>query len=228
MKGKSMSKKIMLLALAVVSAAVFALPATASALIPLHLNGDVSGVQTIDDTGPFNPTLSLHDGTTIECNEFHGTTEFESGGTTGTLNLTFGPSCHVVGLGVSCTSAGEATGNIKTLALPFHLVTLPNEEDPGVLVTPNAAAGTFATFTCFGIQTIVSGNGVIGEIEFPDCGDTSDEADILFDITAHGTQKYTTVAGTSTVYDLKKGTTTAAQKATGTITFANEVELECT
>jgi hypothetical protein len=226
MKGKSMSKKIMLLALAAVSAAVFVLPATASALVPLHLNPTPSGAKTIDDTGLVNPTLSLHDETTIECDSFHGTANFNAGGTTGSISLTFGPNCHVVGLGVSCTSTGETSGNIATLSLPFDLVTLPNNF-PGVLVTPNAAAARFATFSCFGIQTIVSGNGVIGTIE-NECGETSEEADILFDIVDHGTQKHTTVAGTETTYDLKKGTVTAAQEATGTITFKENIKLECT
>ena len=220
-----MSKKIMLLALAAVSAAVFVLPATASALVPLHLTPTPEGPQTIDDTGATAPTLSTAGGTTVVCDEFHGNAEFEPGGTTGTMNLTFGPNCRVGGF-ISCTSAGEPTGNIATTALPFHLATLASG-DPGVLVTPGAN-NHFATFTCFGVNTVVTGNGVLGEIEFPDCGNISDEADIDFNATAHGAQQHTKLAGTATEYRLKKGTENAAQDATGTLTLDEEVELDCT
>lgn len=222
-----MNKKIMLLALAV-SAAVLALPAMASASIPLHLNPTPTGVKTIDSNPLVKPKLSTTGGTTVECDSFKGEATFETGGTTGNMNLTFGPNCKVVGLGVSCTSAGETTGNIATTSLPFHLVTLANLK-PGVLVTPNAggAGNHFATFTCFGIKTEVTGNGVIGTIE-NSCGETSEEAKIDFKATAHGQQEHKTVAGTETEYDLKKGAETAAQEATGIVTFKEKIELVCT
>jgi hypothetical protein len=220
-----MNKKIMLLALAAVSAGVLALPAMASALTPLHLNPTPSGTKTIDN-GTFAPTLSTSGGTTVVCDSVTGSATFNAGGTTGTMSLKFGPNCRVGFIG--CNSTGETGGNIATTALPFDLVTLPGES-PGVLVTPNAG-GTgnhFATFSCFGVQTVVSGNGVIGTIE-NQCGETSQEAKINFNALEHGVQEHTTVEGTETEYDLKKGAETAAQDATGTVTFKENIKLECT
>jgi hypothetical protein len=218
-----MSKKIMLLSLAAVSAAMFALPATASALTSLHLNPTPAGVQTIDDTGP-DPRLSTVGGTTVICDSFHGWAEFDEGGTTGVMQLTFGPNCRT-GF-VSCTGHPHPTGNITTTELPFHLATLASG-DPGVLVTPGAN-NHFASFTCFGVNTVVTGNGVLGEIEFPECGEVSNKADIDFNATAHGVQQHTKLAGTATEYGLKKGAENAAQDATGTLTLTKEAELNCT
>jgi hypothetical protein len=216
-----MNKKIMLLALAAVSAVVLALPAMASALVPLHLNPTPSGTQTIHG-GPG----SLSTGSsTVSCNGVSGGLTFESGGTTGTMNLKFGGGC--TSSGFSCNSPGEASGNIATTALPFHLVTLANEK-PGVLVTPNAS-GSFAHIECaFGlVKFTVTGNGVIGTIE-QECGEISNRADIDFNAVGAGQQEHKTVLGTSTEYDLLKGAETAAQDTTGTVTFTQSTELDCT
>lgn len=218
-----MSKKIMMLALAVACAAVFALPATASALVPLHLSATPAANSVIDDIGA-DPTLSTSGGTTVTCDSFTGTATFAAGGTTGTMSLTFGPNCRGP-LGVSCTSSGESSGNIATTVLPFDLVTLAGNA-PGVLVTPNN--GHFATFSCFGVQTVVTGNGVIGKITSPGCNGSSKEPTIDFNATAHGTQEVTKVAGTETVYTLKKGAENAAQDATGKLTLSNTPTLTCT
>lgn len=225
-----MNSRFTLLALAAVNATMFALPALASAEITyLHLSPTPSGVKTIDDSNSVNPKLSTTGGTTIECDGFHGEATFELGGTTGTILLTFGPTCHVVPFpGLSCTSAGEATGNIATTVLPFHLVTLPNNK-PGFLVTPTAGGtGThFATFTCFGVNTVVTGNGVLGTIE-NDCGSTSETAKLDFKATAHGQQEHKTVADETIEWDLNKGEETAAQEAAGEVTFKENIELRCT
>lgn len=220
-----MNKKIMLLALAAVSATLFALPAMASALEPLHLSPTPSGVKTVDDTGE-DPKLSTVGGTTITCDSFSGTATFNEGGTTGSLHLKFGPNCRT--FGIPCNSAGLTGGNITTTTLPFHLVTLANSK-PGVLVTPNNSPTNehFATFSCFGVQSVVKGNGVIGTIE-QECGTLSNKADINFNAPEHGVQEHKTVAGTETEYDLRKGEETAAQDATGTVTFNENIKLECT
>jgi opacity protein-like surface antigen len=222
-----MTKKIMLLALAAVSAAVFALPATASAADePLHLEPAPAGAQTIDSNGIAR--LGSEDGTTITCNGFSGTATFDEtgaiGGTTGKMDLTFGPDCTENKLGTRCTSANHPSGagNISTTTLPFHLVTLPGSL-PGVLVTPNAggSGNHFATFTCAGglVTVNVTGNGVIGTITSPGCNGTDDEATIKFESTAHGKQKHLTIAGTETDYTLQKGSEMSAQDAHGTITL---------
>src|SRR5215211_2208043 len=222
-----MNKKIMLLALAAVSAAVLALPVMASALTPLHLTPVPVGAKTIDDVNAFNPTLSTSSGTTIECGKFSGSTTFTTG-TTGTMQLTFSEHCHVNGFGgETCNSGTNTNGTITTTVLPFDLATLPNNK-PGVLVTP-ASGNHFATFVCkvFGISatTVVSGNGVIGTITTPACGASSANPVIKFSTTKHGFQEHTTLAGTATEYDLKKGEETAAQTGEGKITLGTETQL---
>ena len=223
-----MNKKIMLLALAAVSAVVFALPATASALIPLHLKTAPLGAQPIDDVTPGNPTLTTA-GVKIECNTFTGSATFDdTGGTTGKISLSFSNNCKESIFGTSCNSPGKAAGTIETTSLPFHLVTLANNK-PGVLVTPSAD-GSFAHVECFfgGIKFTVSGNGLVGTITQPACGGKSKDATIDFNATAAGVQEHTTVAGTPTVYRLQKEGENAAQDSIGTLTLSNEPTLECT
>ncbi|HEU4705954.1 MAG TPA: hypothetical protein VFS64_02065 [Solirubrobacterales bacterium] len=225
-----MSKKLILLALAAVSAALFAMPAVAAAEDePLHLNPTPSGAQTIDDVTVGNPTLSTTTGETIECGTFHGTATFEAGGTTGHIELTFSEDCRDPGTRATCNSPGAAAGVITTTELPFHQLTLPNSK-PGVLVTPNAETGVFAHIECgFGIvRFTVSGNGLVGTITEPACGGRSNMATIDFNATAHGVQEHTRVAGTTETYTLRKGTVTAAEDATGTLTLSGESELQCT
>jgi len=231
-----MTKKIMLLALAAVSAAVFAMPAVASAEdIPLHLNPTPAGNQAIDDVGA-NPTLTTTGGTKIECGSFSGNATFEAGGTTGHMTLTFGPNGDGT---VPCASSGfkcnsnpplAAAGTIITTELPFHLVTLPNKK-PGVLVTPNPTEPrSFAHIECAGglVKFTVEGNGVIGTITEPACEGTSNMATIDFNATGNGVQEHKKVEGTETEYTLKKGTENAAQDATGTLTLSGNSKLECT
>ena len=218
-----MNKKIMLLALAAVSAVMLAVPAFASALIPLHLSSTPVGAKTLDDVGA-NPTLSTTGGTTVECGTFKGTATFETS-TTGTIELTFTEGCKEKTFGSSCASSGEPAGSIATTKLQFHLVTLANNV-PGVLITPNA--GHFASFTCGIIPITVGGTGVIGKITSPGCNQSSTEATIDFNATAHGVQEFNKVAGTETIYQLKKGEENAAQDATGKLTLGTAQTLTCT
>ena len=213
-----MNTKVMLLGLAAVSAAVLALPALASALIPLHLNPTPAGTQPIDGVGIAR--FSTTGGTTTTCSGFSGSAQFEAGGTTGTLTLTFGPDCTENILGTRCTSPGEAAGNTATTVLPFHLVTLPSGS-PGILVTPNAETGVFIHKTCAGglITVTVEGNGLVGTITSPECGSSASQATLSFMATAHGVQKHTTVAGTETEYKMVDGSEPAALEAHGTLTF---------
>jgi len=224
-----MSKKIML-ALAAVSAAVFAMPAVASAEdLPLHLNPTPAGAQTIDDVGA-NPTLSATGGSKFECGTFSATAMFEAGGTTGHMNLKFGVAgaedCKSSSF--TCNSTGAAAGIIETTELPFHLVKLANEK-PGILVTPNPS-GSFAHIECAGglIKYTIGGNGLIGTFTEPACEGTSNMATIDFNATATGVQEHKKVAGTETEYTLKKGTENTALDATGTLTLSGNSKLECT
>jgi hypothetical protein len=222
---QTMSKKIMLLALAAVSVLVYALPSAASAAdIPLHLNPSPVGSKTVDGIG--EAKLSTTSGLTVTCNSWSGSATFETGGTTGSLDLTFSGDCRENIFGTTCTSSGQPSGTIKTTTLPFHLNTLANSK-PGVLVTPSTGTTHFATFTCGFITTKVEGNGVIGTITSPECGKSSTSATISFKATSHGQQEHKKIAGTETIYDLNSGGNTAAQEAHGTITMGTSTTLEC-
>jgi hypothetical protein len=220
-----MSKKIMLLALAAVTAAMFALPAAAAA-DSLHITPAPSaGDKTIHGVG--GATLTTTDGTTVTCAGFKGTANFESG-TTGTMQLTFGGDCTGP-FGSTCTSntPAESSGNIQTTVLPFHLVTLKGKL-PGVLVTPSTD-GAFAHFICGGfISVTVTGNGVLGTITSPSCEGESSTATVSFGQSAAGVQNHTELENTAGVWRLKKGEAFAAQNAHGTLTLGSTSKLVCT
>jgi hypothetical protein len=214
-----MKNKMIMLALAAVSAALFALPAVASAT-PWHLEkvnipiaGAVNGGAT---------SLSTGNGETISCTNVNGNIVYENS-TTGELNLTFhgckGP------LGVTCTTSGQPSGTIVTTVLRFHNVMLPNGQ-PGILVTPNAATEIFAHFNCLFVTVTVSGTGVLGKITSPACDTTAAKATVDFNATAHGVQELTEFTGTK--YTLKRGEAIAAQDAIAEVTFPVEAFLNCT
>jgi len=226
-----MNKKILLLALAAVSAAAFVLPATAMAVeedVPLHVVPAPAAATPI--SSETLTTLSVASGLTIQCKKgVTGSATWENG-TTGSLQLTFR---ECTGLGFPCKglSPVEAAPNITTTVLPFHLLTAEHPTTgakiPAVLITPGAG-GHFATFECAGFTFKVTGAGIIGRIEFPECGKKAHTANVIFEITKHGEQTYRTAVGTKTEYDLLSNGETAGQTGTGTITFAGEPELNCT
>jgi hypothetical protein len=215
-----MSKKIMLLALAAVSAAMFALPSMAMALIPNHVvptpaaaTPIAGGTSTLQSTG----------GLKVTCKHVTGAATWTSS-TTGKINLTFSNDCTENLFGTEC-------GSIPTTELEFHLVTLANNV-PGILITSNN--NHFATFTCTGgfVKVVVSGNGIIGKITSPACGGSSLTSNIQFEQSG-GVQAVKTVAGTATVYNLKSSTNGGAAVEAGqtglcTVTFPVNTKLECT
>lgn len=173
---------------------------------------------------------------TIKCGKSSGSGEFFDSAT-GSLTLTFeectGPS------GVTCTTAEQSAGVVKTTALPFHLKTIEHEgvKKPGMLITPGpgtiehltGAKGThFATFECPILgRVVVGGNGLIGTITTPEENKASETATISFSSTESGktTQTHRKVAKDATEYDLAVSTGggetgTAALDAEGVITFA--------
>lgn len=229
-----MSKKIILLALAAVSAAVFVLPATAMAAeedVALHISPVPAGPVPVSGGAT---SLSNVEGETIDCKEVNGSATFENS-TTGHLTLTFSGCFATTVFGnISCNSSGQTSGTIKTTEnLPFHLVTAKHAstgaEVPAVLITSLGTEEHFATFACGGFVTDkVTGKGIIGEIENK-CGSKSKETFINFAIIKHGEQTYRTVVGTpNTEYDLKGNGATAAQTGTGTVKFTEETTLTCT
>jgi len=217
-----MLKRSFVLVLTVISALAFALPALAKAEDEsLHLlsnffpaTGAISGGETKLTTGGF----------TVKCTKVSGSISFESG-TTGKLHLTShgctGP------LGVTCTSEGQSAGTITTTDLPFHLVTLPIN-NPGILVTPGANEH-FATFTCFGVQSVFRGNGLVGTITSPQCQQSATTATINFEQSANGLQRHRTVSGTSTFYNMNRNfAEEAALSSSLTVSFGELHFIVCT
>jgi hypothetical protein len=227
LRKANMSKKIILLALAAVSAVVFALPAMAMAEdSPLHVVPKPEGSKKVDGVG----TATLTGGFgSVECTANSGTASFTST-TSGSFEQTF-TGCKLAG--ASCTTSGQASGTITTQSLPFDLLTVAHTPangttGPGILVTPNAGTGQFATFTCGFLGFTVKGNGLIGTITKPACGSSSTEATVEFSSSSTGVQTHKTVVGTETEYSLENLGSAASEDAEGTITLGTSSKLECT
>lgn len=216
-----MSKRMLLVALSAISAALFVLPAAASAT-PVHLDTIPPNGFTIH--GP-EGNLSTTSGATIKCTTATGGGVFTTT-TTGTVSLTF-DHCFTTILGstVTCTSTTPAevagSGNISTTDnLVFHLITPdPQGNKPGILITPPAGSAQFAHFTCAGIQQTVEGKGVIGTFIEPPCNTASNSMTLAFERVKHGEQKHLKYTGE--IYDLTKGGETAALETHAKITFGN-------
>ncbi len=233
-----MSKKIILLALAAASLAAFALPVTAMAAeedLALHVVPTPVGAKKVDGVGVATLTGGFG---SVECAANSGSATFENS-TTGTFEQTF-TGCKLGGS--NCTTTGQVAGTITTQSLPFHLVTVVHSVSsatgPGILVTPNAATGQFATFTCGFLGFTVKGNGLVGTITKPVCGGTSTEATVSFSSSSTAVQTHKTVASieqpggvkkhTPTEYSLENLGAKASEDAEGTITLGTAAELVCT
>lgn len=213
-----MSKKTMLLALSVISAAFFVLPALASAT-PAHI--DATEAFNVKET---NRVVLQTEGQRIECHGgMSGSGSFEST-TTGTLTLAYhGCTVAVIGQHVSCTTHSQPSGTITTESLSFHLINIANHS-PGVLVTPNN--GVFAHLTCGFVNTL-TGNGLIGTISALTCGTAGTTATLKFEQGPNlGIQKHTTHTGVN--YHTMSGESKAALIAEGTIQFGAGRTLVCT
>jgi|GEM_PF-1984922 len=194
-----MSKKMMLLALAV--AALFALPAAASAT-----EAHVTGITSFTGTGGPGSLKSTSE-PEVTAIETHITGEFNSGSsTTGTISLDFTEAkAHFLGITTECHTAGLANGTIKTTGT-FHIITTSTNK-PGILVTP--VTTTLICASAFRIE--VSGN-VIGTITSPECGNSSNILAVSFSSTG-ATQN--DIEYTGTKYDLVGNTETSAGATTG-------------
>jgi hypothetical protein len=231
-KEATMSKKIILLALAAASVAAFALPATAMAEdVPLHLVPQPSGVKIIDGQGP---ATWRWPGGSITSTSWSAAVQFTST-TTATFNATFKGSRA---FGVPCKTPGAAAETIETTSLVFHLLTVEDSfvpaTGPGVLITPNVnekGEAHFATIECPPFGTfVVRGTGLIGTITKPACGGESKEVTIQFSPKAAGSnvQTHKTVVGTTTEYFPTINGGEASLEAEGTITLGTAARLECT
>jgi hypothetical protein len=214
-----MSKKMMVLALAVVSAAFFALPAMASALED-HL--EPAEKFTVSGSGG---ELRTSGEPTITCTETTGTGE-PSSSTTGFGVLTFG-QCHatVFGITAACKSEGSAVSNQISNKGTYHIIT---DKVSGAVATLFTTEKTVVV--CAGISKITVTGSVIGTITSPKCGESSKTVTISYAAT-ESTQNHLTYTGVK--YDLLAKTgegenKTSAIVGTATNTQANAAKLVCT
>ena len=218
------------LALAAVSAVLFALPAVASAeswnIDPPNVGFTTSSLVT---------TLATTAGDTVTCTSSTGSGKYISN-TTAEISggLTFhgcksnaGPSCH----------SGSTTGTIVTNKIIAHNVWADKHgvKTRALLLTPGGPTEDFATFRCtvFGIgPTLTVTGSVIGEVELTKpCDTPATEGHLNFQQTQHGHQTITTLWNTPGHFDLithKEGKEiTSSQSGTGTIKFAPEATVTC-
>jgi len=222
-----MSKKMMLLSLAVVSVAAFALSASASAA-ELHLTNVTSFSGTFDEA-----TITVPNEPVITCGETnpnnapnHVTGTVSAGGTTG--NITFDlTACHVMVFGntLPCHTAGALVNNtIETgPSGVFHFITV--NATPGILVTPVATKVECAGLT----STNLAGN-LIGTITSPACGVASNNMTIKFSASG-STQEHKSYTGVNYNLTSQTGTgtiTEAAETAVSTTTSSTAGTLDCT
>ena len=210
-----MSKKIMLLALAV--AAIFAFPAAASAQ-EIHFKGVTA----------FTGHASAHTFVPIGEPTYVCTTTTISGsfmpGSTTTANVSLedrGCSFEFFGSKLDCHTSGDGFGVI-TWSGVFHVITVNNK--PGILMT----LGT-NPIKCSGFSVTVSGS-IIGTITSPACGISSKTMTVAFE-SSGSTQNHQEYTGLK--YDLMWQTESGSRVTTGltstlTLTSATTGTLECT
>jgi hypothetical protein len=219
-----MKNKMMLLALAAISAVMFVLPAVASAGSPVIDPGSGKFPLAFTSSGGHGELRATGE-PAITCTSNTGSGKYTTS-TTGEIGLTFhGCTTSFFGFPVACNSAGQPSGTIVTATSVFHTTYVTDAKtNPGVLVTP-PSSGVFTTIICGGFANIeVKGNGIIGELTAPKCGVVSKTATLNF--TAVGSsQTRTQVTGTGTVFSLNSvteggSTVTAAEVAEGTATYS--------
>jgi hypothetical protein len=211
-----MSKKMMLLALAV--AALFALPSAASAT-EAHVKG-ITNFTGASGTG----TLTASGEPTITCGATAVTGSFDSGSsTTGKIHLHF-TICTATFLGIKakCNTSGAEPETI-TATGTFHTITINNK--PGILVTPEPT-----TIICAGFSNIKVAGNVIGTITSPACGASSKFLTTKFEASG-STQSHLEYTGVK--YDLTAQTgtntpVTAGLSNTTTLESGTAGTLECT
>jgi hypothetical protein len=215
-----MSKKMMALVLAVVSAACFALPTVAAAQ-EIHIEPAESF--TVSSTGG---EVRAEGEPTVTCTALGGSGSFNAGSTTtGTITRDY-TGCHtaVFGFTATCKSEGAEFAGTVANSGTFHLITISSGV-PGILMTTNPTK-----LVCAGISSITITGNMIGTIISPKCGEMNKTLTVSF--TASGnTQNHLSYTGGK--YDLVAQTNdgvskTAAMAGSATNTQANAGKLNCT
>jgi hypothetical protein len=219
-----MSKKMMLLALSAISAALLVVPAAASA-----------GGYTVHPGG--KATSSIHGGAgylstvggdTINCTTTTGSAAYNAAGTGGTMTLLF-HGCNAFGFSCNSTSPAQPAGTIETTPLTFTNVLLDHNKKLGVTVT--GTSGVLAHISC-PFTTITVTGSILGEVENLACNaPTTKTINLAFRSNPHGVPQYTKVTETNAAEQLtstKNGTpSAAAMNTTGTATFAEAIGPTC-
>ena len=186
----TMSKKMMLLALAVASVTMFALPAASSAQ-EIHKTG-VSSFSGDATAG----SITAEGEPTITCETGDITGSVETGGTTGSISFDY-TGCHTTVFGITskCRTSGSPLDNTIAASGTFHLIT--TSDGPAMMITTATK-----TVICAGISNTVTHGDLIGTITSPACGVASNTTTILFsgsgNVQAHDTYKGVTHALTAT------------------------------
>jgi hypothetical protein len=228
-----MKSKTMLLALGLLALAFSALPAIASAGTPEVDSKLLNEGKTLSFTSSGGASeLRANSEPAVKCTANSGTGKYTNK-TTGEVELTFTGCTSLFGL--ECHTVGLANGVITTGTSVFHNVYLTDAKTtPGVLVTP-PTGGVFAKFKCagFGPEVEVKGNGVLGDVGSPKCGETKTTGTLSFTATG-SVQTYknptaTTVNGTYNLTSTTAGGSAveAAEEATGTVTYPESVTVTC-
>jgi hypothetical protein len=203
-----MSKKMMLLALAAVSAALFALPAVASA-----------GTWNMTPAGSIF-TLTSKVGTTtvwtstnhtVTCASVTGSGRYNVGSpTNGVISLKFHGCKDEAGTTCTGETAGEPAGTLSTTAnMPFSNIYMESEKglagshNPGITISGVGAEKHFMNFRCgFGLLTVKIEGSIIAELEGPCNTALKTHALNLESPKGHGKQEWTQVTTTGTIDDL--------------------------
>jgi hypothetical protein len=197
-----MSKKMMVLALATVCAALFALPAAASAQ-----TAHFSATTSFSVTGNGGSVTSTA-GFNFICTSETGSGAFSTT-TGGNVSLLF-HGCTTAGF--PCTTPGQSSGTIAvSYSFDWIMVSAgPSTGKAGILLTPtgssvltsspeNISKKLVTEYSC-GFQSVkVYGNGLIGTIEEA-CSTSSTTFRLSFESSTAGHQKDLTWTGTA--YDM--------------------------
>jgi hypothetical protein len=222
-----MSKTTMLLATALTALAFAALPALASAGTPETHCPEGAASCTIQIVGGAANLTRTANSLKVECSTMTGTGTM--GTTGGSITLTF-HGCTDSLIKGPCGTSSSGTGTILTTILPYdNIYTTDNKTSPGLLLTPSAGTSHITTVKCLDGHHTLTGNGFIGSINAPACGNSAGSLTVGFTQSSPGHQTHKQVTGTGTVFDLEEGGSTAALVASFTVKAANggSISLTC-
>jgi hypothetical protein len=229
-----MKSRTVLLALSVVTVALLALPAVASAgEWEISTAGELFTVQSTANTGLTSNEKGGR--VNVNCKSTTGTGVYAVGSRTTVerVTLTYTDCTGPFGFW-ACTTAGQPIGTITTTELSGHNImidgTSPGPAKMGILLTPNGTH--FASFVCAGLKSELTGNGLIAEVEQP-CNTAGKVLALQYESNgATGTEKYMQITTTGTKFDLdvKEGTNpvvTASLDSTDKMSFPTEQKITC-